>query len=433
MVNISNFSKLNKLKIGIFLLLAFFLPINQKISTILIFPLILLSFIGFSKKKINFNKGLFMPIFIYLSYTLSLLYSFENEISVVEQKASLIAFPVIFILDKDLNEYISDVFKMFVVGCIVGLGLCELNAFYNSFDIDGLTFNSKINQGETFIESLSKNTNFFFGKPFSFIHQTVYQGMYLALAIAIMFNFKMFNFKYRCLIVFFFLVGIVQILNKATLIIIVILFIILILHKVKKRKAQVSLVLFISLLGLLIFYLNPRLKTFNTGFIYKAPEKLIENVESIPNTNPVIVNTRILLWLSAIEIIQKNPLLGIGAGSSDKKLYEVFAIKKQFYDKNYQVHAHNQYLQILMDTGILGFIPFFLLFINLFRALARTQKYNLLIVSFILIISVNFLFDSMFQRYSGISIITLFYCMIITLEDKYFETRKTLRLMYLLK
>ena len=73
-----------------------------------------------------------------------------------------------------------------------------------------------------------------------------------------------------------------------------------------------------------------------------------------------------MLWVSSVELIKENLIFGIGTGGSDNRLYEVFAVKRQWYDKNEKYHAHNQYLQILLDIGLIGFIPFILLFVYFF-------------------------------------------------------------------
>jgi|TARA_B110000093_G_C12927107_1_gene391838 hypothetical protein len=48
-----------------------------------------------------------------------------------------------------------------------------------------------------------------------------------------------------------------------------------------------------------------------------------------------------MLWVSSVELIKENLIFGIGTGGSDNRLYEVFAVKRQWYDKNEKYHAHN--------------------------------------------------------------------------------------------
>lgn len=63
---------------------------------------------------------------------------------------------------------------------------------------------------------------------------------------------------------------------------------------------------------------------------------------------------RMSLWLLAIDLFSKNPIVGIGWCN--------------FYKHNiFQYHAHNTYLQVLCETGIVGFV-FYISFIILTMA-----------------------------------------------------------------
>tara|TARA_B110000046_G_scaffold173149_1_gene195506 strand:+ start:15137 stop:15538 length:402 start_codon:yes stop_codon:yes gene_type:complete len=127
-----------------------------------------------------------------------------------------------------------------------------------------------------------------------------------------------------------------------------------------------------------------------------------------------------MLWVSSVELIKENLFFGIGARGSDNRLYEVFAVKRQWYDKNEKYRAHNQYLQIFLDIGLIGFIPFILFFVYFLRFCyhIKDKKLNMIAVNFILIIGINFLFESMFERYSGISFLIFFYCLFISSRDR---------------
>lgn len=410
----------------LFVSFAFFLPVSQKISTLNIVFLVIVSLLNARKENIDFKKEFIAPIGLYIIYCLSILYSSELQLGIIEQKASLLFFPIIFIFNKNAIKYHELILKYFVLGCLVALTLCEFNAFYNSFDFTNLIFDSRTDKSIIFYNSILKEENFFFSYCFSFIHQTVYFSMYLLFAIAIIFYKNLFKNKLLGYgFVLFFLIGIFQILNKASLIV---LFVILILKAYlsikSKRTATISTVLLI-ITAVSIFMLNPRFKNFyKNNFVINNSELKVKDYKKINNTNPNSnTNFRVMLWVSAIELIKENPLFGIGAGGSHDRLYEVFAVKRQWYDKNEKYHAHNQYLQILLDIGVVGFIPFVLLFVFLIKIYFSLKEVRMkyLTISFILIIGINFLFESMFERYSGISFFCFFYCLFISnfsIEDR---------------
>ena len=101
-----NYSKgINSVNIFLLLSFAFFLPISQKISTINIVLLVVVSLLNIRKGKTDFKKGFIAPIGLYTVYCLSLIYSSELQLGIIEQKASLLFFPIIFILNKDVIKY----------------------------------------------------------------------------------------------------------------------------------------------------------------------------------------------------------------------------------------------------------------------------------------------------------------------------------------
>lgn len=415
------FQKINDIKI-LFLSFAFFLPINQKISTIIIGLLFLTSLLIIKKEKLHFKRELLLPIILYFNYCISLLYSSEIQFSIIEMKASLIVFPLIFMLNVNMKNYIQQILKYFILGCIVALVICEINAFYHSFDFINMVFNSKIDNNISFTESLTNDKNFFFAQRFSFIHQSVYFSMYLSFAIVILLYTKLFIKRIQLIFIILLSFGIFQTLNKASLIIFLIILIIKGYQLIKEKRASKLFVIMMISIGVILFFINPRLKNFNTYFNYDEPELVVENFKGMPNVNPSKTNTRILIWISALELIKKNPYFGIGAGRSHNRLYEVFAVKKQHYDKRYKLHAHNQYLQILLDLGIVGFIPFLLIFIFLLNIFYKLKQNNIrmIVLNGVLIIGINFLFESMFERYSGLSFFCFYYCMATFLDSREF-------------
>ena len=67
-------------------------------------------------------------------------------------------------------------------------------------------------------------------------------------------------------------------------------------------------------------------------------------------------------WRGALRIIAENPLFGLGVGKSNFGT----AVKK-FHDLDYrQDHAHNTYLQISVETGLIGLAAFLWLFGSFF-------------------------------------------------------------------
>lgn len=418
----SNFT-VNKIKQALLISFAFFLPISQKVSTITIVALVAISIFFFKKNNFNAKKGFIYPIVLYFFYIISLFYSSELQWGIVEQKASLLAFPLFFVLNKKSIICYSEILKWFVFGCVAALLFCEFSAIFHSINFESFVFDSRIDKSKSLSESLVTEMNYFFSYPFSWIHQTVYFAMYLSFALAILFyQKKLFkNLLIRNLFIAFLSLGIIQTLNKAAILVFLILLLLYLFKVVKSKKTAILAALFLILTGTTLFILNPRFETFRKSIFEAKDEIKVKDFSQIKNNDPNRKNFRLMLWSSSIDLIKENPIVGIGAGGSHNRLYEVFAVKRQWYDKSEKYHAHNQYLQILVDIGIIGFIPFVLIFRELTFFRTKNRSYNNIVISFVLIIGINFLFESMFERYSGISFFSFFYCLILSqsINEKY--------------
>lgn len=422
-----NYFIIEKIQKWLFFSFAFFLPLSQRISTLNIIALISICILVIKKDQMNSIKGLLYPVILYLIYCFSLVYSSELQFGIIEQKASLLAFPIIFFLKKDISSYVITIFKCFVFACLIALLLCEINAFINSFHFENFTFDTRINKSVSTYHSLKTDENYFFSYSFSFIHQTVYFSMYLLFAISILlFNSRIIkNQKAKNLAIVFLLLGVFQTLNKAGILILFLLTIYFVFCKVNKKKYALIGSILITLIGLVFFIKNPRFENFKKTIFESKYEMGVKDFKKIKNNNPNRGNFRLMLWDSSLDLIIENPILGIGAGGSHNRLYEVFAVKRQWFDKSEKFHSHNQYLQIILDIGILGLIVFLLIIREIIIFKSKKTINNKIFNSFILIVGINFLFESMFERYSGISFFCFFYCLLISTKNINHVRQKT--------
>jgi O-antigen ligase len=397
--------------INLIYVFSFFLPVSQEISTVIIVILAGLSM--FRIKHFKLNKSTFL-VLIYVLYVLSAFSTKEVDPHVLERKASLIAFPLIFSVTPINKESLIKIFKAFVYGCLISVLICELQALYHAVDFSSLTINSAQDSSLTIYESIASDKNRFFSFNFSILHQPVYFSMYLIFAIVLLAQDKVFaNRKIKLGLILMLLLAILQTLNKSSL---VVLFTIILLHLLQFQKNYGRRVIFLMPLFMiaLIFVFNPRFNSFyNKTFFLDKSKMVIKDFKEIKNTNPNDYNFRIMLWSSSIDLIKENPFFGVGASVSSIKLNEVFAVKRQWYDRSERYHAHNQYLQILLDLGIVGFIVFLWGLISFLQLLylKRPLKVNTIMVNFSVILLISFMFESVFERYSGITFFCLFFCL----------------------
>lgn len=87
-------------------------------------------------------------------------------------------------------------------------------------------------------------------------------------------------------------------------------------------------------------------------FSAKFRDRLVSIVSTTNQSN----TERIDVWKANIAMFKENPILGVGYGVNEEiigKYYEKLGIKQEFGG-----HAHNNYLQFLSGTGLLGFLAF---------------------------------------------------------------------------
>ena len=85
------------------------------------------------------------------------------------------------------------------------------------------------------------------------------------------------------------------------------------------------------------------------------PDSIITRIASIANFSESSNSYRIFLWGASFEIVKDFWMSGVGIGvDAFQKIYTSFYIREGVF----AFHTHNLYLQILIESGIFGFITF---------------------------------------------------------------------------
>lgn len=94
-----------------------------------------------------------------------------------------------------------------------------------------------------------------------------------------------------------------------------------------------------------------------------SPEVVMTRIATIGNTQDTSTAYRFPLWMAAFDMIRDFWITGVGLGPMAFK-----AIYPQYMRLGIMaVHTHNIYLQMFVETGIFGFIGFFLFIFNNIR------------------------------------------------------------------
>lgn len=108
---------------------------------------------------------------------------------------------------------------------------------------------------------------------------------------------------------------------------------------------------------------------YNTSPIFKQKVHQTQNaIGHIFSENPNFSSSlgqRAGIYFYSLEVLQENPLIGVGTGDSMGEILQVTPTKWTAIHS--LSHEHNQYLSILLKLGILGLLVFLNIFYQIFR------------------------------------------------------------------
>jgi len=136
---------------------------------------------------------------------------------------------------------------------------------------------------------------------------------------------------------------------------------------------------FIKKVVLMLFFILTTFMTFS--YLNKNSQglrsSLVERYSSISiNTQDGSVNQRLRYYNQIINRALKNPFIGVGLGSH--KLISIQDDKFGIYEYIVPYHAHNDFLQVLSESGLLALISYILIFVFLLKYLYHLWKNNYL-------------------------------------------------------
>lgn len=378
------------------LCIALFLPVARLVPIFII--ILLLNWIiegDFRKKWYRLKQNNFALLFIsfYLIHLIGLTYTtnLESGWFDVQVKLSLMFFPLILATRPFQVSDKQKIFRAFIIGCSASLAIMLSHASYIYFTTG---------QNDFFYESFS-----------SFLIHPSYISMYLNLAVAwlilnlqrIKFSDKPLSFILNLFLIFFFSVSIFLLSSKLGIVTLVLIFIgFIVVSIITKRKYLIgfSALAVIVLSVFIVMKFVPEI----SGRINRAIDALTDT-----NVNEAEVESsavRLLVWSASNELVADNLLTGVGTGDAKDELMKVYLDRGMTGAYKHELNAHNEYYQVFISLGIIGFI---LLLSNLyFPLVASFRNGNIIYLLFLCIIILNFLTESMFETQAGVMFYAFF-------------------------
>ncbi len=363
------------------------------------------------EKPIIWVAGAFL-----LLYGLSVFYSENKEEALTDLQLKLPIFlcPLMFLTSpKFTKKQLDIIFYAFITALFVGICLSFFVAFKKNY---------AQNQLETIIPTLF----FYHDISFGFGHAG-YHSLYIVVGILILFDKILHeNLPKKTLLSFIFLMICfsVFLLFLSSRMPIMLLFVLIscgIFYFIIKSKKYIIGVSIIGIMLLVFISFLSYSETAKKRFAYILSSF---NKENLMNTNGITDNSlahdwdgiplRIAIVQLSINAIENNSfaefLFGVGSGDTKKAIIDAGKRQKVAFIWQYNTYnTHNQYLETLLGTGIIGFC-LFLLFLYLHFKEATKQK-NWLYINVMLLLSLYFLTEASLSVQQGVAIFGIFPCL----------------------
>lgn len=383
------------------LLVAFLIPLSHKITiyAIILFVLSwLLSGQWIQTAKFAFKNTIFIILItFFLLHLVGLLYSSNMHAGWfdIEVKLSLILFPMVFFLSYSLNKVQREiVLKIFVVGTVVAMIACIVNAFFNFKEM---------------------HSDAFYYTTLSIFHHPSYFAMFICFSAAIIINRILYNDenlkKWQnvslYILLIFFGVFIYLLSSKAGIIIFFITIFVMSVPAIFKINKRVLSVIILLIAGFQIWF------SLAQNYRFQVVTAAVENVEQNVTTKESN-GARVLVYKTAIYLIKSNYVIGVGTGDIKDELMKEYKVRKMTGAFDNELNAHNQYLETWLGQGIAGITLLLLIFILPFVIAIRNK--NWLLLTFVIIAAFNFMFESMLNTQAGVVFFAFFYSYFASLK-----------------
>ena len=172
-----------------------------------------------------------------------------------------------------------------------------------------------------------------------------------------------------------------------------------------KNKIKAFFIFIILSVGLLTIAF-----TFSSTFhdrIVTAKSSLVNVVEQEDYCTSW--GSRIGAWMVSQDIIRENPIVGIGIDDNMQVFYRLIEEKypAMVCSGHTLVHMHNQYLQILTQTGLLGLVLFLSVFYMLGKLELKAYEYRQMKYIYLSVTLFAFISEVLLHRQFGMALFAL--------------------------
>lgn len=388
-------------KVSYFHLAAFLaaLPFDFFYSELILISFALHTLIHVKRKDVKkiFVKPVLIPVSFFLLNLVAVLYSSDKQegINLSTRQLGILLFPVLFSISQlDFARYKIRLLSIFGFSCTVTVA-------YLYFDALRTISGFHMPMSSLFTLNFMNHD---FAKPIG-IHAT-YLSVYIAFSMIIFLYLLLTRQVHQkwiyILTSVILLAGLLQLSSRAVFIafmVVVNLVFPFLLFRGSKRSL---FFLITSVISIAVFVLIYNIDSFKVRYVSELKTDLTDEVRIIENTEP-----RVARWEVIMELVKRSPVIGYGNGSESQLLKEKYFEEGLYISYLNEFNTHNQYLSILLKTGIIGLLLFF--FILCFGYAVAIKRKDLLLLSFMVIITVVSMSENILELNKGIFFYAFFF------------------------
>jgi len=355
---------------------------------------------------INLKWGALTPLFkwktlilqsAFFITVLSTIYSINRQegFNDVGKQITIFLIPIFFCLNPlDIKKYRPQLLLSFAVICTGTVIYLYADAFvtirHYKLPLSAIVSSAFINHN--FAEPIDMHATFF-------SMQLVIALVYLTVAL-IKANDKHYRLFYLlCSIIL--TAGLIQLSSKSVLVVLFLAMNIAIPYFVLKSSKRWKFVIVSSSVSLILIAGVLYSGTFRERFLNEF--KLDLSNASVNEVN----DGRLARWQVVTGLISNKPVIGYGTGSEMGLLQNAFYTHKLYNSYLNKLNAHNEYLSMLLKSGIIGFLIYAATLIWGF--LISLKQKDLLFFSFILLIIIASMSENVLDVDKGIFFYAFFY------------------------
>jgi len=343
---------------------------------------------------------------IYILYMIGLFYTTNYSFGIFdgEIKLSLFVFPLLFATSCDglfTVRRMEQIMKAFIAGCFAGSLMLLAHAYYAWFNYH--------------------NANSFYYTELSWFFHSTYLSMYYDFAIVILLFRGLLDDKpesnlrktgYLLLSAFFvFMVFLLS--SKAGILVLSLVCLLTLLFLVMRRRFKKAFVVFLVMSGLFVVGFTVLSVTAKRFII--ATEVMASDPKKVADSKDGTAERRVI-WKATMDIIQRDPIVGVGTGDIKDELIQQYKVNGNFIVVERNLNSHNQYLQTFATLGLPGILT--LLAMLFIPAFLTFRSRHFVYLSFLLIFATNILFESMFEIQAGVIFFAFFNTLLFRSENQ---------------